>query len=256
MKVVAEELKFPQALVSLRHQAVHESRTGNMQSDGVIQHGLKQVQTYLLQQYWEPVFYQLQKRESLLSQAYSKLQDYKVHKHRTPTFTDPEEQRKTIAKIVKANFKLPKKIDPGQLGQLVNFFIEKTLSVITISFTNFSRLQKLVRSYDTVAFEAELNQLVTTQFKQKPEFLCFVYAFEQKYSQFTASHVCYTACIKKMNEAANGLIESPESTKETYERSLRLLSLFQLLTLTLQLPFVKLVSTKDQPLITLRRFWD
>lgn len=59
MKVVAEELKFPQALVSLRHQAVHESRTGNMQSDGVIQHGLKQVQTYLLQQYWEPVFYQL-----------------------------------------------------------------------------------------------------------------------------------------------------------------------------------------------------
>jgi hypothetical protein len=59
MKVVAEELKFPQALVSLRHQAVHESRTGNMQSEGVIQHGLKQVQTYLLQQYWEPVFYQL-----------------------------------------------------------------------------------------------------------------------------------------------------------------------------------------------------
>jgi hypothetical protein len=43
MKYVAEEMNFPKALVSLRHQAVHESRNGNMHSDGVLRHGLKLV---------------------------------------------------------------------------------------------------------------------------------------------------------------------------------------------------------------------
>jgi len=35
MKNIAEEMGFPQALVSLRHQAVHKSRDGSLLSEGV-----------------------------------------------------------------------------------------------------------------------------------------------------------------------------------------------------------------------------
>ena len=118
MKLIAEELNFPKALVSLRHQAVHENRSGRMLCEGVTRHGFALVQEYLMKNYWEPVFYQIEKRESLLAQAFSKLSDYRVHKHKMPVLTDikDEQQRqKTVAKLVKANVKLPKRIDPNQL---------------------------------------------------------------------------------------------------------------------------------------------
>ena len=57
MKHIAEEMNFPKALVSLRHQAVHESRTGGMHSSGVIKHAFDLVQTYLFDSYWKPIFY-------------------------------------------------------------------------------------------------------------------------------------------------------------------------------------------------------
>lgn len=119
MKSIAEELNFPKALVSLRHEAVHENRSGGMLCPGVTRHGLRLVQEYLMANYWEPVFYQLQKRESLLVQAYAQIGDYRVHKHKMPVLSeikDDQQRQKTVAKLVKANVKLPKKIDPDQLA--------------------------------------------------------------------------------------------------------------------------------------------
>ena len=43
MKNIAEEMNFPKSLVSLRHQAVHESRDGGMHSRGMLKHAFKQI---------------------------------------------------------------------------------------------------------------------------------------------------------------------------------------------------------------------
>jgi hypothetical protein len=43
MKNVAEEMGFPQDLVSLRHQAVHKSRDGTLLSLGVIEYAMKEL---------------------------------------------------------------------------------------------------------------------------------------------------------------------------------------------------------------------
>lgn len=47
MKNIAEELNFPTALVSLRHQAVHESRDGGMHSGGIIIYAFTRLQEFL-----------------------------------------------------------------------------------------------------------------------------------------------------------------------------------------------------------------
>ena len=55
MKNVAEELGFPTALVSLRHQAVHESRDGGMHSRGILIYAFSRMQSFLITNYWQPV---------------------------------------------------------------------------------------------------------------------------------------------------------------------------------------------------------
>ena len=63
MKNIAEELNFPKSLVSLRHQAVHESRDGSMHSRGMLKYAFELVQQFLIDNYWKPIFDKLQKRE-------------------------------------------------------------------------------------------------------------------------------------------------------------------------------------------------
>ena len=55
MKNIAEELNFPTALVSLRHQAVHESRDGAMHSNGIIIYAFTRLQDFLNGNYWQPI---------------------------------------------------------------------------------------------------------------------------------------------------------------------------------------------------------
>ena len=52
MKNIAEELNFPKSLVSLRHQAVHESRDGGMHSKGVLKYAFTLIQKFLIDNYW------------------------------------------------------------------------------------------------------------------------------------------------------------------------------------------------------------
>lgn len=91
----------------------------------------------------------------MLSIAHAKIGEYQVHRNKLPAFTDlrDEQQRKTITKITKANLKFPKRLDPGQLAELINFFTDKTLSLISITFKDFARLESIVRSFDTAAVE-------------------------------------------------------------------------------------------------------
>ena len=66
MKIIAEELNFPKSLVSLRHQAVHESRDGSMHSKGVLKYAFNLVQKFLNDNYWLPTTSAYKHRETLL----------------------------------------------------------------------------------------------------------------------------------------------------------------------------------------------
>lgn len=57
----------------------------------------------------------MQKRESLLAQAFTKIGDFKVHKNKMPALAelkDDAERQKIVGKLVKANLKFPRKLDP------------------------------------------------------------------------------------------------------------------------------------------------
>ena len=135
---------------------------------------------------------------------------------------------KVIVKLTKANIKLPKQIDSCQLNHLANFFIDKTLSLVTITFTHFQRLQILVKSFDSQAAEKEINDLVTTSFKQKSEFLCFLYAFEKSFTPLTVSNVFHIAIFNRVTTLALTSLES-QPDKELFERSLKLICFFTIL---------------------------
>ena len=76
MKNIAEELNFPTALVSLRHQAVHESRDGGMHSRGILVYAFTRMQDFIVANYWRPIEFQLAKRENLLRNLYQQIQAY------------------------------------------------------------------------------------------------------------------------------------------------------------------------------------
>lgn len=56
------------------------------------------------------------------------------------------------------------------------------MSMMTTTFNNYTKLHAMVISFDTIAADQEINKLVTTQFKCKPEFASFVIALERKFS--------------------------------------------------------------------------
>lgn len=63
MKNIAEELNFPQSLVSLRHQAVHESRDGSSHSPQILAYAFRKLQKFIDQNYWRPISSELERRE-------------------------------------------------------------------------------------------------------------------------------------------------------------------------------------------------
>ena len=62
MKHVASEVGFPQSLVTLRHQAVHESKNGQMHSRAMLKHAFNEIQTFLQTAYWDVIHFRLEKR--------------------------------------------------------------------------------------------------------------------------------------------------------------------------------------------------
>lgn len=51
-----------------------------------------------------------------MDQAYSKIGDFKVHKHKMPALAelkDEAQRQKIVGKLVKANLKFPRKLDPS-----------------------------------------------------------------------------------------------------------------------------------------------
>ena len=189
MKNIAEELNFPTALVSLRHQAVHESRDGGMHSRGILVYAFSRMQAFLHANYWQPIEFQLAKRENLLRVLFDQISAYQVCEgKKLPLFFeigDMQERRKTLARFTKANIKVPKILDPCQLTQLIAYLVDCTLFQIQVQFTNFTRLEFIVSNFRTVQGEKELSQLVLTSLKLKSEFLCFVFSLERKFSPFT-----------------------------------------------------------------------
>jgi hypothetical protein len=107
------------------------------------------------------------------------------------------EKQKIMTRIIKANVKLPKLIDPNEISRLSNCLIEKTLSLITVSFTNFKKLQHIVDSYDTQTCESEMQDLAKITFKQKSELACYVFAMEKKYSSLTVSNLLLTGILHR-----------------------------------------------------------
>jgi hypothetical protein len=86
--------------------------------------------------------------------------------------------------------------------------------MITITFNDFARLDAMVKSFDTTSTD-ELNKYVTTQFRHRSEFVCFVFTFEQKFTQFTFSHMLHAALLSKFCESSLELIKaSADKTKE------------------------------------------
>lgn len=70
MKNIAEEMNFPKALVTLRHQAVHECRDGSMHSNGVLKFAFQKISDFLYSNYWQPVHHAFVKRENQLKNIY------------------------------------------------------------------------------------------------------------------------------------------------------------------------------------------
>lgn len=94
MKNIAEEMGFPQALVSLRHQAVHKGRDGSMHSKGVIQFAFKEIQKFLNEQYWDPIRFKLAKRETQFDDFLEKLKCYRLVydlKYKIPLFAEMQD---------------------------------------------------------------------------------------------------------------------------------------------------------------------
>lgn len=230
-----------------------------MHSEGVIRHGFKLVQAFLMDQYWRAIFYQIEKRDSLLSQAYSKIGDFKVHKSKMPglvAIKDDAQRQKLVSKLVKSNLKFPKRLDPCQLAQLINFFVDKLLFLITISFQDYSHLSQIIKSFDTTQAEKEMSQLVIMTFKQKSELLCFVHAFQVKFSNETVSHMINISVLTSLVQTIMDSLQQGHS-KESCERCLKLISVFQLLNSVLQCSFGRLTHlTSDFSLLGLYRAWD
>jgi len=110
-----------------------------------------------------------------------------------------------------------------------------------------------VDEYDTVAVEKEMSKLVQTTFKQRSEFVCLLYAFEQKFTPLTVSHLLHVAIINKLVTLTTEALESDEKPKEHHERALKLIALYRLLNESLQVPFGKLTSQAgdEAPLLSL-----
>lgn len=87
--------------------------------------------------------------------------------------------------------------------------------------------------------------------------LCFVYAFETKFSKATVSHMLNASVLARIVQSILDSLENGVS-KEQYERSLKLISLFHLLNSVLQVPFGRLTHLfpKELSLLTLNRLWD
>lgn len=98
--------------------------------------------------------------------------------------------------------------------------------------------------YDTAAAEKEMSKVVVTTFKNRSEFVCFLFAFEQKFTPFTVSHLLHTSILAKLNSLTLETLENQaERTKEQHERALKLIALNRLLNETLQMPFGRMTQS-------------
>jgi len=113
---------------------VHESRDGGMHSRGILVYAFARMQTFLVANYWQPIEFQLAKRDNLLRALIEQINRYAVCEGRKlPLFFeigDMQERRKTLARFTKANVKVPKMLDPTQLTQLVAYLVDSTLHQI------------------------------------------------------------------------------------------------------------------------------
>ena len=129
MKNIAEELGFPKALVSLRHQAVHQCRDGSLHSRGMLKFAFNEIQRFVDEQYWQPIRGKLLKREATQEDFKSKLQTYRVvydQKYKLPPFSEMQnsEQRNDILKkFTKANLPLSKQLDGTQIVEILDHFV-------------------------------------------------------------------------------------------------------------------------------------
>ena len=213
-----------------------------MHSHGVIVYAFTRLQDFLLQNYWQPIEFQLAKRENLLRNLYEKISCYQVCEgKKLPLFFeigDMQERRKTLARFTKANIKVPKMLDPNQLTELVAYLVDSTLFQIHVQFTNFSRLDHIVSNFKTVQGEKEIGSLVLTSLKLKSEFLCFVFSLERKFSPFTVQTLLATRilslfvkeCLELslVSDISDENERSINEIKTAYERIFKLISLFSL----------------------------
>lgn len=58
--------------------------------------------------------------------------------------TDVAERKKVLAKFTRSNIKVPRQLDPDQLSNLIEFFINKTLSLIQVKFSDLNKLTKII----------------------------------------------------------------------------------------------------------------
>jgi hypothetical protein len=180
-----------------------------MHGAAILKHAFIEVQTFLKLAYWDEIHFKLDKRENLLSQFQYQLERYEVcgNKH-APLFfeiSDLTERKKILQKYTKSNVKVPKLLDPYQLAHLVSTFIERTLSLIEITFQDFSAIQHIVFKHET-AREGEIKNLARSQFSKKSEFWCFLFSLEKKYTPERVSLLLHTSVLSQFLQEAKQLL--------------------------------------------------
>lgn len=169
---------------------------------------------------------------------------------------DKEERKTVLMKFTKANLKLNISLEPYQVVELFDFFIDSTLNQIDVTFNDWKGLKELVENFSSSDLRHQnhqnpfdLQKYVQVKMRHQNAFCCFLFFLERKFQQ-TVSVILFQLIADRIAGFAKTWLSNAsslqeESLKKSCLTQLQLVTLFILLNEYSEFNFKRVVKLSD-----------